>query len=56
MCFYPENPLPNDKILACSKLKAVADDKIDVKMVIFLLVRVENALGGKGENVGYHSV
>ena len=48
------NPLPNDKILAWSKLKAFADNKLDVvKMMISLLDRVENTYG-KGENSGYH--
>ena len=49
--WYKVNSLPNDKILAWSKLKAVADDKIDIKM-ISLLERVENIVG-KGENTGY---
>ena len=45
--------LPNNKILLCSKLKALADNKIDVvKMMISLLERVENTVG-KGENAGY---
>ena len=47
------NPLPNDKILDCSKLKAFADDKIKVfEMMIFVFDRVENIVG-KGENAGY---
>ena len=47
------NPLPGDKIPDCSKLKAFADDKINVnKNVTFLLRRVENILG-RGENAGY---
>ena len=41
------------KISAWSKLKALADDKIDVvKMMISLLERVKNTVG-KGENAGY---
>ena len=33
------NPLPNDKILDMTKLKAFADDKLNVaKMTIFLFV------------------
>ena len=45
--------LPNDKILAWSKLKAFADDKLDgVKMMISLFDRLENNVG-KGENAGY---
>ena len=40
------NSLPDVKILAWSKLKALADDKIDiVKMMISLLDRVENTAG-----------
>ena len=47
------NPLPNDKISAWSKLKAFADEKLDVvKMMISLLDSVENTLG-KRENAGY---
>ena len=47
------NPLPNDKILAWSKLKAFADDKINMTSNLkFVLVRVENIVG-KGENAGY---
>ena len=49
-CF---NSLPNDKISDQSKLKAFADDKIDVvEMMISLLDRVENT-AGKRENAGY---
>ena len=45
--------LPDDKVLARSKLKAFADDKIDVvKMMVSLLNRIENTVG-KGENAGY---
>ena len=37
----------------CPKLKALADDKIDVnEKLIFLMGKVENIVG-KGENVGY---
>ena len=47
------NPLPDDKIVDWSKLKAFADDKMDVvKMTISLFDRVENSVG-KGENAGY---
>ena len=47
------NFLPNDKILDRSKLKAFADDKINVlKMMIFVFDRDENIVG-KGENAGY---
>ena len=47
------NFLPNNKVLAMSKLKAFADNKIDVvKMMISLLDRIEKTVG-KGENAGY---
>ena len=46
------DPLPNDKILDWSKLKAFADNIIKIlKMMIFVFDRVEN-LVGKGENAG----
>ena len=45
--------LPNDKILDGSKLKAFADDKINVnKKIKFALGRIESIVG-KGENAGY---
>ena len=47
------NPLPNDRILDLTKLKAFADDKfIGAEMMISLFDRVENTVG-KGENAGY---
>ena len=47
------NPLLSNKILDYSKLKAFADDKINVaKMMISLSDRVEN-IARKGENAGY---
>ena len=49
------NSLPNDKILASTKFKALnfADNKIIVRQKLkFVLIRLEN-IGGKGENVGY---
>ena len=43
------NSLPNNKILALTKLKAFADDKLNVtKMIISVFDRVENIVG-KGE-------
>ena len=49
----PFNSLPNDKILDQSKLKALADDTINVNQELKLVLgRVENILG-KGENAGY---
>ena len=50
------NSLPNNKILAQSKLKALADGKINViQKLKFVSGRVENILG-KGENAGYHVI
>ena len=47
------NSLPNDKKLDLTKLKACADDKLNVaKMMISLFDRAENTVG-KAENVGY---
>ena len=46
------NSLPKNKILDWSKLKAFADDKINVtKELKFVLGRVENIVG-KRENAG----
>ena len=50
LCIYPS---PNDKILDWSKLKALADEKMNVtEKLNFVLGRVENIVG-KGENAGY---
>ena len=47
------NPLPNDNFLDMTKLKAFADDKLEVaKMTISLCGRLENTVG-KEENAGY---
>ena len=47
------NFLPNDKILALTKLKAFADDKFSIaKMMIPLFDQVENIVE-KGENAGH---
>ena len=49
----PFNSLPNDTFLDWSKLKAFADDKINVTQNLkFVLEREENIVG-KGENAGY---
>ena len=46
------NSLPNDKILECFKLKAFADDQMNVNEVLKIgLDRVENSVG-KGGNAG----
>ena len=55
MSIYGErvNSLLNDKCLDCSKLKAFADDKINVTQNLkFVFGRVENIVG-KGEYAGY---
>ena len=47
------NSLPNDKILDWSRLKAFADDKLNlIEKLKFVLERAENIVG-KGENAGY---
>ena len=47
------NSLPNDKFSDWSKLKAFADDKLNLTEKLKLeLERVENIVG-KGENAGY---
>ena len=47
------NFLPNDQILDWSKLKAFADDKMNVaETMIYVYGRVENVVG-KGENTDY---
>ena len=46
------NPLQNDQTLDVNKLKAFADDKLEVaKKMISLFDTVENTVG-KGENAG----
>ena len=52
-CTYCFNSLPNDKFSDWSKLKAFADDKLNLTEKLKLeLERVENIVG-KGENAGY---
>ena len=47
------NPLTDDKILGLTKLKAAADDNLNVTQNIkVVLYRIENILG-KEENAGY---
>ena len=47
------NSLPNNKILDWSRLKAYADNNLNVHQKLnFVLGRVENIVG-KGENAGY---
>ena len=46
-------PLPNNKILDWTKLKAFADNKLNVaEMVTSVIDRIENTVG-KGANAGY---
>ena len=47
------NSLPNDKILDWSKMKAFADDKIDVTDKLKFLLGIVGNIVGKGENAGY---
>ena len=46
------NSLPNNKILALTKFKAFADNKIIVIQKLFVLGKVDNIVG-KGENSGF---
>ena len=47
------NTLPNNKFVDWSKLKELADEKINVtEKLNFVLGMVENSVG-KGENAGY---
>ena len=48
------NPLPNDKILAWSELKVLADDNISnvTEKLKFVVGWMENIMG-KGENAGF---
>ena len=53
------NPLPDDKNLGLPKLKAFADDKLNVKLnvarnVKVVFCRIENIVG-KEENAGYQN-
>ena len=54
--FQGVKPLPNDKSVCLSKLKAFADDIMHVYFIEnianFLCERLEN-IAGKGENAGY---
>ena len=46
------NSFPNDKILDWSKLKAFADNKLNVTWELKFVLGRENNVG-KGENAGY---
>ena len=47
------NSLPNSKLLDLSKLKAFADDRINVAEMMFSVSDREENIVGKGENAGY---
>ena len=47
------NLLPNDKILDRTKLKAFADDKLNVAKMMFSLFNKIVNTAGKGENASY---
>ena len=47
------NSLPNDKILDWSKLKAFADDKINVNEKFKFGLGMVEKIMGKGENTGF---
>ena len=47
------NPLPNDKILDQSKLKAFANKKINVTQKLNFVSDKAEIIVGKGENDGY---
>ena len=50
---YEINPIPNNKILDMTKLKAIADDKLNIaEMTVSLFHRTENIVE-KGENTGF---
>ena len=50
------NPLSDDKILGLPKLKAPADDKLNVTKGIKVVFHGTENIVGKGENAGYHNV
>ena len=46
------NPLPNNKVLDWSKLKALADDKINKTQKLKIVSSCIENIVGKGENAG----
>ena len=48
-----DNPLPNDKILDTTKLKAFADDNLNVAKKMISVFDIVQNTSGKGENTGY---
>ena len=47
------NPSPDDKISDCSKLKAFADDKLNVTQNMKVVFHMIENIVGKEENAGY---
>ena len=47
------NSLPNDKMLTLTKLKAFADDKFVIALMVISVSDMEKNFVGKGENAGY---
>ena len=47
------NPLPNNKISHSSKLKALADDKINLTQKLNICSCRAESIVGKGENAGF---
>ena len=50
---YIINPLPDDKILGLPKLKASADDKLNVTQSVKVVFHMIENIMGKEENAGY---
>ena len=51
--WFRVNPLPDEKILALPKLKAFADDKLNVTQNIKVVFHRIEYIVGKEENAGY---
>ena len=51
--FLDINSFPNDKILALTKLEALADDRFNVVCMMISVSDVQENIVGKGENAGY---
>ena len=47
------NSLPNDKLLAKTKLKAFSDNKFKVDEIMISVFDSPESIVGKGENAGY---
>ena len=51
--YFLNNSLPSNKILDCSKLKAFADNRINVTGKLKFVLGSVQSIMGKGENAGY---